>query len=244
MQTHSFSLSIRIVLVFFMAWSGLAQELSGEELLEKAISYHDPEGNWRNFKGTLAIEMTTPDKGKRSTTLFLNLPGNYYKSIVLKDDHTIESVLDRGNCTLKLDNSEVISDEYREQLNITCERAKMMKDYYTYLYGLPMKLKDPGTYIDPKVEKVRFKDKEYLRLKATYDPEVGKDIWYFYFDAKTYAMEVYQFYHDETKNDGEYILLTDILEINDIKMPKVRAWYYNKEDKYLGTDVLTKAVPL
>ena len=52
-------------------------------------------------------------------------------------------------------------------------------------------------------------------------------------------MEVYQFYHDEGKNDGEYILLSEMEQVGGIKMPKVRAWYYNKDDKYLGTDTMT-----
>ena len=51
-------------------------------------------------------------------------------------------------------------------------------------------------------------------------------------------MEVYQFFHDESKNDGEYILLTGIETINGIKIPKKRDWYYNKDEKYLGTDLL------
>ena len=52
-------------------------------------------------------------------------------------------------------------------------------------------------------------------------------------------MEVYQFYHEEEKNDGEFILLSDLEMVNGIKMPKNRAWYYNKEEKYLGTDFLS-----
>ena len=54
----------------------------------------------------------------------------------------------------------------------------------------------------------------------------------------TYAMEVYQFYHEEEKNDGEFILLSGLETVNGIKLPKERAWYYNKESKYLGTDFL------
>ncbi len=114
-----------------------------------------------------------------------------------------------------------------------------MKNYYTYLYGLPMKLKDQGTLIDPKVYQKTFKGKMYKVLKVTYKESVGNDTWYFYFDPETYAMEVYQFYHNEEKNDGEYIILNDLQEINGIKMPKIRAWYYNKDDTYLGTDTLT-----
>ncbi len=115
-----------------------------------------------------------------------------------------------------------------------------MKDYYTYLYGLPMKLNDPGTNLDPKTEKKTFKGKDYLVLKVTYDAEIGKDTWYFYFDPTTYAMEVYQFYQDESKNDGEYLILKGLESIEGIKMPQTRAWYMNKDDKYLGTDTLSK----
>ena len=60
---------------------------------------------------------------------------------------------------------------------------------------------------------------------------------------KTYAMEIYQFFKTddngkEKPDTGEYILLSEEALVNGIKMPKVRAWYYNKDDKYLGTDTL------
>lgn len=75
-------------------------------------------------------------------------------------------------------------------------------------------------------------------LKVTYKQNIGKDTWYFYFNPKTFAMEVYQFFK-ETKDSGEYILLSGLETINAIKMPKVRAWYYNKDNNYLGTDILS-----
>ena len=81
-------------------------------------------------------------------------------------------------------------------------------------------------------------------LKVTYDEAVGSDVWFFYFDPATYAMEVYQFYKGDPegagKDTGEYILLSELHTTSGIKMPKVRAWYYNKDDGYLGTDTLTK----
>ncbi len=56
-------------------------------------------------------------------------------------------------------------------------------------------------------------------------------------------MEVYQFFKTdengaEKPHSGEYILLSEEVTVNGIKMPKVRAWYYNKDDKYLGIDTL------
>ena len=229
------------VLFFNVLQSSAQEQLTGSQLLEKAISYHDPNGHWKTFKGEMDILMTTPNSETRKTKLELNLPASYFEAIVRKNDYSITYTLNKGTCDLKFNNSGTISETLKDSLQITCDRANRMKDYYTYLYGLPMKLKDPGTQIDPKVRKKSFKGKEYLVLKVKYDEKVGSDTWYFYFDPSNYNMEVYQFYHDESKNDGEYILLSEEITVNDIKMPKIRAWYYNKDDKYLGTDDLVKA---
>ncbi|MBQ4913585.1 hypothetical protein J8L85_03995 [Maribacter sp. MMG018] len=239
-MTRYFFLSLALILNI----AAFGQELTGDQLLEKAISFHDPNNNWPAFKGKLFIEMETPNSSLRKTEVQINFPANFFKSIVSKDGNVIESELNNGDCTIKLNGSTEIDQTDIKELNLTCERAEMMKNYYTYLYGLPMKLKNPGTIIDKKVVKKSFKGKEYLVLKVKYDENVGKDTWYFYFDPSTYAMEVYQFYHDESKNDGEYILLKGTTDINDIKMPKVRSWYYNNDDKYLGTDTLTKVSEL
>lgn len=244
MPIHNWGATIFLGALLISSTVFRAQEMTGSELLDKAIAHHDPNEQWRTFQGKLSIEMTSPKDTPRLSLILLDLPNDRFESHVQKDGHTIKSVLQRGECTLLLNESPVIADTYRERFNITCERAKMMKDYYTYLYGLPMKLKNPGTVIDPKVVRTTFKGTEYLSLKVTYEAGVGNDTWYFYFDAQTYALKVYQFFHDEAANDGEYILLDGILEVNGIHMPKVRAWYYNKDDTYLGTDHLRKGGPL
>ncbi|TMM58715.1 hypothetical protein FEE95_04600 [Maribacter algarum] len=237
-------LIIAIAGILSISSSLSAQLLSGEELLDKAISYHDPNNSWSSFKGNFGVTMSTPDGKERISDIVLNLSGEYFQLISEKDGVVLKQVLEKGECKLMLNGNATVSEEDKKKHRLTCERANMYKNYYTYLYGLPMKLKDPGTIIDPKTQKKTFKGKEYMVLKVTYEEEVGGDIWYFYFDPKTYAMEVYQFFRDESKPDGEYILLTGEEEVSGIKMPKIRAWYYNKDDKYLGTDVLTKSTYL
>ena len=220
------------------------QDLAPNQLLNKAIAYHDPQGNWDNFKGQLFITMETPNSNDRLSEITIDLPQQYFKLVAKKDNIITEQIINKGNCKLLLNGSETISEDETKKHRLTCERAQTMKNYYTYLYGLPMKLKNPGTLLDPKVYRKTFKGKIYEVIKVTYDEAVGKDTWYFYFDPATYALEVYQFYHDEEKNDGEYIILSGLEDINGIKIPKTRAWYYNKDDKYLGTDILTKTSTL
>jgi hypothetical protein len=227
-----------LVLVSIFSFIGIAQEMTPEVLLAKSIAYHDPDTAWESFRGTLSITMETPNSSDRFSDVTLNLPANYFKLSVRKDDTVYEQLLDKGICQLSLNGSENITEEDAKKYRLSCDRTITMKNYYTYLYGLPMKLKDPGTILSPNVETKRFKGKQYLVLKVQYDESVGSDTWYFYFDPKTYAMEVYQFFHNEAENDGEYILLDGIMVIQNMKIPKKRAWYTNKEDRLLGTDIL------
>lgn len=212
-----------------------AQNISASEVLDKSIAFHDPQGNWPSFKGVLQVTMETPKGSPRQSMIRIDLPNESFQLLQYKDSVKTTYGLDKQKCTTSLTDS--IAGK-----RTPCEMATLYKDYYTYLYGLPMKLKDLGAKLDPKVAAVTFKGKEYLKLRVDYTAEVGSDIWYFYFDPNTYAMEVYQFFKSENgkmkMDSGEYILLSELKEIDNIKFPKKRAWYYNKQDGYLGTDIL------
>nr|WP_321415092.1 DUF6503 family protein [uncultured Allomuricauda sp.] len=218
-----------------------SQSISANKVLEKAIAFHDPNGNWESLKATFKVVMTTPNRPERTSVITVDFPKQEFNLDVSQGDDTYSYQIKGSSCEITLNGNKEFTPKEAKELQLDCERGNFMKDYYTYLYGLPMKLKDPGTHLSPKAEKKTFKGKEYLVLKVTYDAEIGKDTWYFYFDPTTYAMEVYQFYHDKSKNDGEYIILQGLEEIEGIKMPKTRAWYMNREDTYLGTDTLSKA---
>ncbi len=229
---------LTIFLVLLLSMAIYSQELTGDELLEKAIQYHDPNGNWKTFRGILFVTMETPNKPVRNSEIKIDLPKEFFAVKASRGENTTEYLVDKGACKITFNGQENPPEKVKKEHNLSCERATLYRNYYTYLYGLPMKLKDKGTIVHKKVERKNFQQKEYLVLKVTYDKAVGKDIWYFYFDPNSYAMEIYQFFKDESKNDGEYILLAEEEIINTIKMPKNRAWYYNKDDGYLGTDIL------
>jgi hypothetical protein len=230
-------MKILLTLVFsLVALSIHAQDITGSALLDKTIKYHDPNGNWP----ALAAKITFAEDERNGKMIKQEIEfrngGDYFKGFRSDGEHEVVQLLNGGNCTLTLDGRSDFSDEEKEKHRLTPERAKKMRDYYVYLYGLPMKLKDEGTQVDDEVTKVVFLGKEYLKLKVTYDAAVGKDTWYFYIHPTTYEMSAYQFFHDESMNDGEYITLEGMVEIDGVKIPKLRTWYTNKEDKLLGVD--------
>lgn len=81
--------------------------------------------------------------------------------------------------------------------------------------------------------------KKTYRIRVNYTPEVGKDVWYFYIDTVDFHLVGYQFFHDEAKNDGEYITLEGSAQIAGMTLPKTRNWYTNTNKEYLGGDVIT-----
>ena len=226
---------VSATLFLFALTSINAQNISASEVLNKSIAFHDPQGNWPTFNGELQVTMVTPKRSPRVSVINIDLPSEKFQLIQSRDSIETRYNLEKGKCTTTVTDSLVGK-------RTPCEMAVFFKDYYTYLYGLPMKLKDPGTLLDQKAERVTFKGKEYLKISVKYDEAIGTDVWQFYFDPKTYAMEVYQFFkgdpEGEGKNTGEYILLKDLKTINNIQFPQVREWYYNKDNTYLGTDKL------
>ncbi len=230
--------NLLLILAFLFSMQTFSQEITGKQLLEKAIKFHDPNGNWKSFKGTFFVTMKTPKNPNRNSEISIDLPKQRFSVKATSGKHTTEYHIDKDSVQIVFNGAKNPSEEILKKNKLSTVRAKMYQDCYTYLYGLPMKLKDPGTIIHEQVNLDKFMGVEMLVLKVTYSKEVGKDTWYFYFDVDTYKMEAYQFFHDESKNDGEYILLDELETINGVKMPKKRAWYMNIDAKYLGTDIL------
>ncbi len=218
----------------------LSQNITGPELLEKSIQYHSPNAEWRYFKAGLHLTETRPNGTDRKTHVHFNNEESFFELIQKRDGHKLVHTFEREGCFHKLNGSSKISDADREKHKLNCERTRLLRDYYLYLWGLPMKLADYGTIVHEEVVPTDFQGNEVLAMKVTYDESVGKDIWYFYFDPTSYALVGYRFYHDESKNDGEYITLEGEEIINGVRFPKTRKWYYNKDDKFLGADILEK----
>ena len=214
--------------------------LTGAQLLEKSIQYHDPKGNWSAKNWQLNLEQESPNRAPRITTCHFYSNGGF-KQEDSRGNNRVIRTLSNDKCQHELNGKKGdFTEEEIKKHRLTCEGTKFWRDYQVYLYGLPMKLKDTGTIVHEKVEKVIFFEQDALKLKVTYNKEVGKDTWYFYFNPKSYALISYQFFHEEDKNDGEYILLNGEVKANGVRLPKERKWYYNKDDKFLGTDIINK----
>lgn len=220
----------------------IAQQ-TGPALLEAAITYHDPQGQWPGLQATFVFSDSRPGQPDRQARMHLdNVQGNL---CVMRQQagHRVMRHVTGNTCRQEVDDRPPTAAE-KEELQLTDSRCLMLRNYYLYLWGLPMKLHDPGTHISDSIYHKPFNGKETLAIRVTYDKEVGSDIWYFYFDPHSHAMVGYQFFHDESKGDGEYIVLAGEQQINGLRIPAQRTWYTNADSTLLGTDRLVEVLPL
>lgn len=216
----------------------MADSSRSSAVVEQTITFHDPQGVWQHGIFRMRLEETRPDGPSRETTLLIDNANGRFEIATQRDDAQIDGVLGRDGCEMRLNGSTLFSEEEREKYRLTCERLEWLRNYYAYLWGLPMKLHDKGTLLDPDVLETTYQGQSVQAVRVRYDPEVGSDIWYFYLDTETHALAGYRFFHDEAKGDGEYITLEGQVEAGGLRLPKARAWYTNAEDRYLGTDTL------
>lgn len=225
-------------LCFCLISSLRAQTPSPGEVLSESIKHHDPQGIWSSDAHALNLKETRPNGSDRITNVMLDISNEHFRLQRQSDGHEVIQELAKGKVKHLLDGKMTTDTAAIAKHRLSDDRARMMKNYYLYLYGLPMKLNDPGTQIDPTVLSEEFNEIGAWKLKVTYDPTVGDDIWYFYFAKDDYRLVGYRFYHDESANDGEYIVLEGEAKVGDLLLPASRKWYMHVDDKFLGTDII------
>lgn len=209
----------KLILLICLSPFLLDAQISAKEVLEKANSYHDPNGEWSTLKATFIFKETRPDGSDGSSTFALDNSKGYTK--ITRGDDEYEVMREEAK-VLKGDKG--------------VDRALMMRNYYLYLWGLPMKLYDAGTSIDKKVGEEVVNGLDCYVLRVPYE----KDIWYFSIDKETGRLVQYKFYKDEVAGKGELITLEDEISLGELKIPQRRSWYTLPEMKYLGTDILSR----
>ena len=232
---------IRPIVLFasltLLAPSVLADEPpSADDLLALSIAHHDPDGRFLTGSWCLELRETRPNASDRRTEILVDVPGERFR-MLRAAEHEVAGVIDGERCEMTLDGRSDVTEAEREGHGLSCERLRFMRNYYVYLWGLPMKLRDPGTHLG-LVEETTFMGRPVYGLRVTYDAEVGGDTWYVYFDRDEAALVGYRFYHDEEKNDGEYIVLEGEHDAEGMRLPESRAWYTHQGERHLGTDIL------
>lgn len=233
------------MLPFLLLGSTALAQPSPEALIDASIAHHDPQGVWESGQihlvtevvySEMLIETRALEHPSRIGEIWLAPAWQTFKYASTTGAHTTEYEIDHDQTWTRLDGREDVTDAEREAHGIRDPHG--MRDYYEYVFGLPMKLKDPGTIFDPKVRSAEFHGRDAWKVRVTYEGDVGSDIWDFFFDKTTSALVASRFYHDVEANDGEYILYDGEIvdEATGLRLPATHDWYTNDGRGQLAID--------
>jgi hypothetical protein len=201
-------------------------KLTGQKLIEKSIVYHDPNAEWDSMRKVLLFSDTRPGKSSRNYEVQLDIPNAYFKYINRGEELVYE--VDGQNC--------LTADKESE----ACEKALMLRNYYTFLWGLPMKLMDKGTDIEKDFSREMLDGVNAYLVKVPFE----RDVWFFYLHPETFQMLAYKFLTDEDKGVGEIINLQNELIVDNMRIPAERSWFRTENGEFLGTDYLLRTEDL
>ncbi len=121
-----------------LAPSAAAKPPSAGELVDRAIAYHDPENRFLSRPHRLTFLETRPDGPDRHTETLIDVSGGHFE-IVRRGEAEVAGVFGDGHCAMTLDGrgESEVSEEERKKHRLGCERLTLLRDYYTYLWGLP-----------------------------------------------------------------------------------------------------------
>lgn len=191
---------------------------TADEILAKAIRYHDPQNEWPALKAIFHYTETRPDGEARETVFDIDNAKGIWK--LNRNEDEIYEIVNDEVTVLKGDKEP--------------SRGLLLRNYYLYLWGLPMKLKDKSTPKITRTEDEKVNGNTTFVLRVAYE----KETYYFSFDQQSGRMLEYRFYKDEEAGKGERIKLEKEITFNNLKLPQQRSWYTLPEKKYLGTDTL------
>ncbi len=205
-----------------------------EALIERSIAHHDPEGVWGSAEITLRLEESRPGGTDRVTTLRFGRGGRTMEASRETENGTVRIEVEGEQVVARsVDGNADLTEEAFAEAGIDEATVMRLRNYYLYLYGLPMKLRDPGAIIADAPVAEAYDGQDAQKVRVHYE---GGDIWYFYFHPETARMIGYRFYHDEAANDGEYIHLSEEAEDGGLRLPANRRWYFHNDDSFLGED--------
>lgn len=196
---------------------------SSKEIINKSVAFHDPGNNWKNFKGKLFFESSFSfnDSVPEALELTFDIANQFFRYQNL--DRKVDIIYNKDSCELA-------------SANGSCEGYSWTSKFYPFIWGLPMKINDPGVEPEKAFRVTNFNNKTVYEVRVNYTNE---NYWY-YFNIDDYALEGFKFIKNDTTGKGEIIVLKDIEEFMEIRFPQHRTWLH-LDSSLIGTNVLLKA---
>jgi hypothetical protein len=211
-------------------------------ILDQVTNNYDPSHLWENSEIKVHIQEPRVGNPQRHTKLVLNNAEDYFEMERYRVDGVIKRILSHtGESNTFLNGKSDLSDEVIEKYRLSADRTLGHKRFYKLMYGLPMSINE-GTWrkIEP-AQPGEYEGKAVYRIRIELLEEMISKYWTLIVTPENYELLAIEFNHpDAPGKEEEVIKLEGEIEVNGIKIPRIRNWYIKGTDEYLGTDIIVE----
>lgn len=221
--------------------STAVNQTAAESLLDKTIQFHDPDNKWPEYKTMVVQKSRMLREGDDTTAVRTRkiLMDNEQRHFIVQQDvedySLIRTVGGDSLCETRWLKPDLTAED-SARMNLTCESARFYRDYFRYLLGLPMVLRDSATVLSDKVGEEELFGSTYQTLTVNYKPEGEHPEWTFFVDTTDYHLAAARFVKPDST--GEYIVFGDVTRHKGIRNFDTFKWYY-LDKKPLATEKYT-----
>lgn len=229
-------------LLIFISVSFFAKgQIKSADILMKSIKIHDSNQRWKKLKVDLEMSIIRDKTADRFFKVGLNLPQNSFFYEVKNDSlHSFQGF--KGDVfAATLNGKSTLNESEIKKYDLGKIRTQYLKEVYEYLLLLPMRLENDLHLLNPEFTEEVFNQKTCYKLTIQYLPSEENETWHFFIDKETFILHGYQFFLKDKKTNGEYIFLEDYTTIKGILIPKIKRWYWNKDDSFFRKDTIIKS---
>lgn len=228
-----------IIVLLFLPFISQAQEDSLTDFIKKA----DPEGLFEQTTFNLRIQEPRIQTPERFSEVLFNYETGAFVLNRKREDKTVSySINEKGNPEIALDGCKRVSDADKLKYGLDPDRNRNYRNYYQYLYGLPMILQDKGKFSFVSSSETVFKDQKAMEYTFQLTTPIFSSIWKTTF-LQNGTLTKLDFYNMVNPNEGEYIIFDGTYQNESITIPRFRHWYSKKENEYLGSDIIVFKLP-
>ncbi len=201
--------------------SACSSSPSGKQILKKSIAFHDPTSQWNNMQQKIIIQsdFVYPDSAFNSLSIGLDNPNKR----VSYTNTTLAQRVDFTDTTCMV----VMGDK-------TCDQAAWTKNFYHFILGLPMTLRNEDGVIHESIVQTTFHDSPCYRVAVDFVQEK----WHFYFSVADYHLVGFAF-NKNFEHKAEEIYTDGLIDIDAMKLCKIRSWWITTDSLapiYSGKD--------
>ncbi|MBS9463046.1 hypothetical protein KIM67_11540 [Flagellimonas sp. 389] len=219
---------------------GQEPKLHGRSILEKAMTVHDSLDKWKAASLNFHIQEPRISNPHRYSILKLDNSKNTFELTRNRETHISKHIIESdGNSIVLLDGKVETDTVLIKKYRLDASRNIGYKNFYKLLYGLPMSLENMiGSVL--QTSNSNFNDESCYKVEIELKDAIISKFWNVYISKTDMTLKGVDLVFPNKPEKGDRIYFEGIIEIDGIKIPRIRHWHELKDDSYSGSDLIIK----